>query len=99
MRVKAVLFDLFETLLLIKSSEAFYENCLKKVYEFLKVNSGISFSFDDFKYAYFEVRKSLYEGVNKGLEEPHFSIRISQTLQRLGYNHGSSDPLVNGATN
>jgi len=59
MRVKAVLFDLFDTLLLIESSEAFYTPPLMKLHEFL-VKNGINVAFEEFKRAYFEVRERLY---------------------------------------
>ncbi|MGB9756550.1 MAG: hypothetical protein ACPLVJ_02080, partial [Candidatus Bathyarchaeales archaeon] len=59
MQVKAVLFDLFDTLLLIRDGEAFYTPSLKKLHEFL-VNNGVNVNFEDFKRVYFEVRDSLY---------------------------------------
>jgi len=96
-RVKAVLFDLFDTLLLIDGGEAFYTPSLRRLHQFLAKN-GISVSFEDFNRVYFEVRDSLYAGVEKSLEEPHFNVRVSRTLRRLGYNFDVSDAIVKGAT-
>jgi len=97
MRVEAVLFDLFDTLLLLEKQEAYYPPSLRKLYEFLLKN-GISGSFEDFKRVYFEVRDKLYSESRESLEEPHFNLRISQTLQKLGYDFDFSDPIVVGAT-
>jgi len=97
MRVKAVLFDLFDTLLIIEGGEAFYMPSLGKLHEFL-VENGISVSFKDFNRVYFEVRDDLYAKVKKSLEEPHFNVRVYHTLKRLGYNVDISDAVVIGAT-
>ncbi|NWF87249.1 HAD family hydrolase [Candidatus Bathyarchaeota archaeon] len=97
MQVKAVLFDLFDTLLLIEKGEEFYEPSLKKLHETLARN-GINVAFEDFKRIYFEVRDELYYKASENLEEPHFNIRISQTLKRLGYNLNSSNKVVAEAT-
>jgi len=97
MRVEAVLFDLFDTLLLLEKQEAYYPPSLRKLYEFLFKN-GISVSFEDFRRVYFEVRDRFYSESRESLEEPHFNLRISQTLQKLGYNFNVSDSVVVGAT-
>lgn len=97
MRIKAVLFDLFDTLLLIRDGEAFYTPSLKRLHEFL-VNNGVHVNFEDFKRVYFEVRDNLYAEASKNFEEPHFNVRISQTLRKLGYNFQVSNPIVVGAT-
>lgn len=97
MQVKAVLFDLFNTLVLLESSEVFYTPCLKKLYEFL-VRKGISFSFEDFKRVYFEVRDRVYAETEKSLEEPHFNVRVSRVLQQFGYDFNVSSSIVVRAT-
>jgi putative hydrolase of the HAD superfamily len=97
MQIKAVLFDLFDTLLLIRLDKDFSENCLRSVYSFLSAN-GVNVSYEDFRRTYLTVRKEIYERVNRSLEEPHFSVRVSQTLMRLGYNYDVSSPIVRGAT-
>ncbi|MEM1544126.1 MAG: HAD family hydrolase [Candidatus Bathyarchaeia archaeon] len=94
--IKAVLFDLFDTLLLIKDSNI-SENCLKNIHRFL-VSNGVNVSYEDFMRAYSDVRKSLYDRISKRLEEPHFKIRITDTLRRLGYNCNIEAPIVKGAT-
>jgi putative hydrolase of the HAD superfamily len=97
MQVEAVLFDLFNTLVLLESDEVFYTPCLKKLHEFL-VRKGIGIPFEDFKSVYFEVRGKLYAETEKSLEEPHFNVRVSLVLQRFGYNFDVSSPTVVGAT-
>ena len=97
MRVDAVLFDLFNTLILLEGDEAFYMPSLKKLHDFLAKNN-ISISFEDFTRTYFEVRDKLYLETSKSLEDPHFTLRVAQTLEKLGYKLGISDPIVVGAT-
>jgi putative hydrolase of the HAD superfamily len=97
MKVDAVLFDLFDTLLLLQDQKVYYPPSLKKLYEFLSDN-GISIPFDDFKHAYFEVRDKFYSESRKSLNEPHFNVRVSQTLRKFGHNFDISDPIVVGAT-
>jgi len=97
MRVEAVLFDLFDTLLLLESNEIYYTPSLRRLYEFL-VKNGVNISFEDFILAYFEVRDRFYSESRKTLEEPHFNVRVSQTLQRLGYNFDVSNEVVVGGT-
>lgn len=97
MKVKAVLFDLFDTLLLIRDSETFYLPSLMRLHEFL-VKNGVNVDFEDFRRVYFEVRDNLYAETSKNFEEPHFNVRVSLTLKRLGYNFEVSDPIVAVAT-
>ena len=97
MQVEAVLFDLFDTLLLLESDEVYYEPSLRKMHAFLAKNR-VAVSFDDFSRVYFEVRDKFYSESRESLEEPHFNVRVSQTLHRLGYDFGVSDPVVVGAT-
>jgi putative hydrolase of the HAD superfamily len=96
MMVEAVLFDLFDTLILLESGEAYYRPSLKKLHEFL-VKNGISVSVKDFERVYFEVRDKFYSE-SRNLEEPHFNVRVSETLERLSYKLDASDPIVKGAT-
>ncbi|MEM2342267.1 MAG: HAD family hydrolase [Candidatus Bathyarchaeia archaeon] len=95
-QIKAVLFDLFDTLLLIRVNENIGENCLKSVYKFLSTN-GINVSFNDFRRVYSEVRSQIYERMSRNFEEPHFSVRVSQTLIKLGYNYDSKSNIAKGA--
>lgn len=97
MRVEAVLFDMFDTLLLLESDDAFYPPSLRRLHEFL-VKNGVNVPFEGFRGVYFEVREKLYSETQKTLEEPHFNVRVSQTLQRLGYKFDVSDHVVVGAT-
>lgn len=97
MRVTAVLFDLFDTLLLVNGGDAFYEPALQKLHNFLAKN-GVKVAFEEFKRIYFEVRDSLYIETAKTLEEPHFNVRLWRTLKRLGYDFDVSNPIIVGGT-
>jgi len=98
LQVKAVLFDLFDTLLLVEGGEAFYTPCLQRLHKFLTENGCVDVSFKEFRKVYFEVRDALYAEANKNLEEPHFNIRVWKTLQRLGYDYSLSDTTIVKAT-
>ena len=97
MHVEAVLFDLFDTLLLLEGSEVYYQPSLIKLHEFL-IKSGVNASFEDFSRVYFEVRDRFYSESRESLEEPHFRVHLLQTLHSLGYDFDVSDPIVIGAT-
>lgn len=97
MRLEAVLFDLFDTLLLLENDEVFYPPSLRKLHEFL-IKNHVNVPFEAFKRVYFEVRERLYSETQESLEEPHFNVRVSQTLQNLGHNFSETDPIVVGAT-
>jgi putative hydrolase of the HAD superfamily len=97
MQVKAVLFDLFNTLVLLENEDIFYMPSLKKLHDYI-VKNEIKVTFEEFIRAYFEVRDKLYEETSRTLEDPHFNIRISKTLQKLGYELGPSHPIVQEAS-
>lgn len=98
MRLKAVLFDMFDTLYLIEKDHAFYSPALRAAYKYL-VKNGVSVRFDVFERAYVGARDALYELADANLEEPHFNVRIADALKRLGFSCSVSDLLVVGATN
>lgn len=98
MQVKAVLFDMFDTLMLIERNHAFYSPSLHGSYEFLESN-GVSVTFEKFEKAYIAARDALYDTADANLEEPHFNFRIAGALKLLGHDCGASDALVLGATN
>jgi HAD superfamily hydrolase (TIGR01662 family) len=95
-QVEAVLFDLFDTLVLIEGGETFYEPALKKIHKSLTQNK-INIRYDVFRHTYFEVRDKLYDQAARTLEEPHFNIRVAQTLEKLGHIN-VRDEVVNDAT-
>ena len=97
MRVEAVLFDLFDTLLLLEPAEVYYGPSLRKLHESL-VKNGIKVAFEDFSRVYFMVRDKYYSESRQSLEEPHFNVRVVQTLQNLGFNLDVSNPIVQRAT-
>jgi putative hydrolase of the HAD superfamily len=97
MPIKAVLFDMFDTLMLIEKNHEFYSPSLMRMYRYLNKN-GIDVPFDKFNITYIEVRDALYAKADLNFEEPHFNVRVSETLKNLGYNYDVSSPLVTEAT-
>jgi putative hydrolase of the HAD superfamily len=95
--IKAVLFDMFDTLMLIEKDHAFYSPSLHGAYEFLVAN-GVSVTFDEFEKTYVSVRDAIFAEVDAELGEPHFNVRMAGTLKKLGYDVDVSSPLVVGAT-
>ena len=98
MPIKAVLFDMFDTLMLIEKNHEFYSPSLIRMYNYLNKN-GIDIQFDKFNEVYIKVRDALYVEADLNWEEPHFNVRVSQTLKNLGYNYNVSSPIVTEATN
>jgi HAD superfamily hydrolase (TIGR01662 family) len=97
MRVKAVLFDMFDTLMLIEKNHMFYQPALKRAHRFL-VENGVDVGFVEFRHAYVKARDALYAVADVTLEEPHFNVRIAETLRSLGYEFDVNSPIVFGAT-
>ena len=98
MPIRAVLFDMFDTLMMIEKDHAFYSPSLRSAYDFL-VKNGVAVEFSDFEKAYIEARDALYAEADAKLEEPHFNVRVANALKKLGYSHDVSSALVSGATN
>lgn len=97
MRIKAVLFDMFDTLMIIQKNHDFYSPSLMRTYKYLNRN-GIDVSFETFEKAYNKVRDELYAKADQNLEEPHFNLRTSLTLKSLGYKFGPDSSLVLSAS-
>jgi putative hydrolase of the HAD superfamily len=97
MLIKAVLFDMFDTLMMIRKNHEFYSPSLLRMYKYLNCK-GVNVSFDTFQTAYIKTRDGLYVKADVNLEEPHFNVRVSETLKSLGYNYDVSSPLVAAAS-
>jgi FMN phosphatase YigB (HAD superfamily) len=97
MPIKAVLFDMFDTLMMIEKDHEFYSHSLKRAHDFL-VAKGIKVDLEAFEKAYIESRDALYAVADSKLEEPHFNVRIANALCKLGYSYDASSELVAGAT-
>ncbi len=97
MHIKAVLFDMFDTLMMIERDHAFHQPSLKQAYAAL-VKSGINATFDAFNQAYVTARDALYAAAEAEMEEPHFNLRIKDALHILGYDFDVSSSVVRGAT-
>jgi HAD superfamily hydrolase (TIGR01549 family) len=98
MPIKAVLFDMFDTLMLIEKDHEFYKPSITRMYSYLN-QKGIDVSFEKFNETYIQERKQLFAKVDLNLEEPHFNVRVAKTLVSLGYNYDVSSPIVMEATN
>jgi FMN phosphatase YigB (HAD superfamily) len=97
MPLKAVLFDMFDTLVLIEKDHMFYSPSLKRAHRSL-VDSGVDVSFSDFRREYIKARDALYAAADPALEEPHFNVRIVNALRSLGYKFDADSPVVSKAT-
>lgn len=97
MPIKAVLFDMFDTLMLIEKNHEFYSPSLMRMYNYLN-KKGIDVPFDKFNVAYIEARDRLFAEADLNWEEPHFNVRIVLALKSLGFNYDVSSPLVAAAT-
>ena len=98
MPTKAVLFDMFDTLMLIEREHAFYSPAVKNMHEYI-VQHGITVTFPTFRDAYIKARDAIYEKADSTMEEPHFNHRIANALQTLGFNVNVDSEIVQGATN
>ena len=97
MIIKAVLFDMFDTLIMIEHNHQFYVPSLKRMFDILKNKVTIE-SFDEFVNAYTRARVELYKKADIKNEEPHFNERVSKALQYLGYNYNKDSSVVIDAT-
>jgi putative hydrolase of the HAD superfamily len=97
MPTKAVIFDMFDTLMPIEGDHAFYEPALRMLYEVL-VRNGANVPYRKFRQAYAEARDELFSKADENLEEPHFNLRVAGALRRLGYNYDPFGREVSEAT-
>ena len=98
MHIQAVLFDMFDTLMIIEKNHAFYSPAVKRMHTYL-VQNNVTVSFAAFRDAYIKARDALYEIADETMEEPHFNVRVANALQNLGYSYGVESEVVAGATN
>jgi len=98
MPIQAVLFDMFDTLMLIEKNHEFYTPSMKSAHQVL-VDKGVKVNFPVFRNAYIKARNALYMEADARLEEPHFNMRIAKALESLGYCYDANSQVVAGATN
>jgi putative hydrolase of the HAD superfamily len=96
--IQAVLFDMFDTLMLIEKNHEFYTPSLERAYKLL-VENGVKVKFAVFRDAYIKARDALYAEADAQLAEPHFDLRISNALRNLGYSSKVDSEVVTKATN
>ncbi len=97
MTIQAVLFDMFDTLMIIEKNHEFYPYSLKKLHKVL-VDNGINVKFAVFRDAYTKARDELYVEADSRLEEPHFNLRIANAMKKIGYPIDANSDVVTGAT-
>lgn len=97
MPFKAVLFDMFDTLVLIDRDYEFYNHAVTRMHKYLADN-GVNVELEPFRESYVKARDELYLKAEKNLEEPHFNVRIQNALAMLGHTYDASNPIVTGAT-
>ena len=97
MQIKAVLFDMFDTLALIDNNYEFYNHAVERMHKYVGTQ-GINVTFEAFHKAYIKARDDLYVIADKTLEEPHFDQRIQNALRLLDYNLDVNNPIIWGAT-
>ena len=72
MLIKAVLFDMFDTLMMIEKGHEFYRPSLQRMYNYLTMQ-GIEVPFERFEAIYIQERDRLYAQADLNWEEPHFN--------------------------
>jgi HAD superfamily hydrolase (TIGR01509 family) len=97
MPVKAVLFDMFDTLMMIEKDHAFYNPAVKSMHQYV-VKSGVPVTFAEFREAYIKARDLIYEEADAKLTEPHFNVRVQNALHNLGFVEEAKSAIVQGAT-
>ncbi len=97
MPIKAVLFDMFDTLMLIEKDHEFYPPSIKRMYQYLNMR-GVDVPFERFEQTYIHERDKIFAKVDLSFEEPHFNVRVAATLKALGYDYTVSSPVVAEAT-
>lgn len=97
MPFKAVLFDMFDTLVLINRDYEFYNHAVTRMHKYL-AGQGVTVELEPFREAYVRARDELYAKAEDTLEEPHFNVRIQNTLEALGHSYDASSTIVTGAT-
>ena len=98
MPIQAILFDMFDTLMLIEKNHEFYSPSLKSAYQVF-VNNGVNVKYETFRDAYVKARDALYVKADAQLEEPHFNLRLAKALESLGYCFDADSEAVTEATN
>jgi len=97
MPIKAVLFDMFDTLMLIEKDHQFYSPSIRRMYQYLN-QRGIDVSFEKFEQTYISERNKIFAKADLNFDEPHFNVRVAATLKSLGYDYDVSNPIVCAAT-
>jgi putative hydrolase of the HAD superfamily len=96
MLIKAVLFDMFDTLALIDNNYEFYNHAIERMHKYITIQ-GVNVDYKRFHRAYNEARDELYIEADKTLDEPHFNQRVQNALQKVGFSFDIEDSTIRGA--
>ena len=91
--IEAVLFDLFDTLVIIGENHQCYTKSLAKLHQSL-VEKGFECSYADFEKAYIKAIEQIEAETAASLKEPHFKSYILKTLSTLGYTVDLNDNAI-----
>ncbi len=94
--LKAVIFDLFDTLLLIGEENEDYARSLRKFHDFL-YSQKFNCSQARLNRVFFDVVDKINRETSSSLEEPHFRVYVSRIAWELGYVLPETDPLISEA--
>lgn len=83
--------------MLIDRDYEFYNHAVTRMHKYL-AERGVNVELELFRETYVKERDDIYAKAEESLEEPHFNVRIRNTLQALGYSYHVSNPIVTGAT-
>jgi FMN phosphatase YigB (HAD superfamily) len=97
MPIKAVLFDMFDTLMMIQKDHEFYQPSIRRMHRYL-CSQGVDVPFEKFEETYIHERDKLFAEADLKFEEPHFNVRVAATLTALGYNFDVKSSVVAEAT-
>jgi putative hydrolase of the HAD superfamily len=97
MPIKAVLFDMFDSSMLIEKDHEFYPPSIRRMYQYLNTH-GIDVTSEKFESTYISERNKIFDKADLNFDEPHFNVRIAATLKNLGYDYDVSSPFVSAAT-
>jgi HAD superfamily hydrolase (TIGR01549 family) len=97
MPIKAVLFDMFDTLMMIEKDHEFYQPSIRRMHRYL-CSQGVDVPFEKFEETYIHERDKLFAEADLKFEEPHFNVRVAATLTALGYSYDVKSPVVAEAT-
>ncbi len=91
--VKAVIFDLFDTLLLTGGDHNCYVKALAKMHYALSAG-GFNYTYSEFEAAYMKVAQQIETQTAASLKEPHFKTYIQETLKTFEHDIAENEAII-----